>query len=74
MINKPSFWLAFKALSQIRTQIMTQLVERLCAFNAYYHIFNDKSLVMNSVLNAKAFTPAEAEAIYSDTVYGMDTA
>jgi hypothetical protein len=71
MINKPSFWLAFKALAQIRAQIVNQLFERLCAFNAYYFLFYEKELVMNSVLYG--LSAPDAEKVYSDEFYGMDS-
>jgi hypothetical protein len=55
MTHKPDFWLAFKALSQIKTQMMEELQARFYAFNAYYHTFYDKEATMNNVLRGIPF-------------------
>jgi hypothetical protein len=69
MTNKPEFWLAFKALVQIRDKLATQFQARFFAFNAFYFGFNDKAMVMKNVLSGIA----SAEDIYSDSVYGLDS-
>lgn len=69
MTNKPDFWLAFKALTQIRDKLVSQLQSRLYAFNAYYYAFSNKATVMSSVLNGIA----SSEDIYNDPQFGMDT-
>lgn len=69
MTHKPDFWLAFKALSQIKTQMVNELVGRFYAFNAYYHSFYDKDLIMKSVLVGIP----QADKIYSDEVFGLNS-
>ena len=46
---------------------MSELVPRFYAFNAYYYAFYDKSFVTSIILK----DISNAEAIYSDPVYGM---
>lgn len=55
MTHKPDFWLAFKALSQIKTQMMSELQARFYAFNAYYHTFYDKDATLKNVLRGLSF-------------------
>lgn len=69
MTNKPDFWLAFKALAQIRNQMVNELMGRYFAFQAYYYALNDKATVMDSVL----LGIEDAEAIYSDVNFGFDS-
>ena len=69
MINKPRFWLAFKALAQIRDKMTTELMSRFYAYNAYYYGFYDQDFVLNSVLSGIP----DAESIYTDSVFGLDS-
>jgi hypothetical protein len=69
MTNKPDFWLAYKALAQIRNTMVHELMGRFFAFQAYYYGFNDKNIVMNSVLVGIP----NAEQIYSDENFGFDS-
>ena len=69
MNNKPQFWYAFKGLAQIRNQMISELITRFYAFNAYYYAFNDKTFVTQVILNGIS----NADTIYTDPVYGMDT-
>ena len=69
MTNKPDFWLAFKALAQIRNKFVNELMGRFLAFQAYYYGLNDKETVMKSIL----FGIPNADKIYSDENFGLDS-
>lgn len=69
MTHKPTFWLAFKALTSIRTLLGGELMNRYFAYNSYYYGFNDEKFVNENVLK----NIPNANKIYSDSLYGLNT-
>mmetsp|Transcript_33877 Transcript_33877/g.24933 ORF Transcript_33877/g.24933 Transcript_33877/m.24933 type:complete len:213 (-) Transcript_33877:2075-2713(-) len=69
MNSKPKFWLAFKAVAQIREQMIAELEARYYAYHSFYYAFQDRDLVLRSVL-ANTDDP---EAIYDDANFGMSS-
>ena len=68
MTHKPIFWLAFKAISQIRTALTNELKPRFYAYHAYFFMFNDEDFVYDNVLHGIK----KANLIYSDPLYGLN--
>ncbi len=50
--------------------MINELEARYYAFHTYYYAFNDQQLVINSVLGGIP----EAETIYADPNFGLDSA
>ena len=72
MTHKPRYWLAWQALTQVSNLMFTNnMIYRFYAYNAYYYMFNDQTLVNQGVL--AAFPAASQTLIYQDPNYGMDS-
>ena len=69
MTHKPVFWLAFKALTQIRELLGKEMMNRFFAYNSYYFAFNDQKFVNENVL----VNVPGADQIYSDSLYGLNS-
>ena len=51
MTHKPQYWLAWQAITQISNLMYTSnMIFRFYAYNAFYYMFNDESLVFKGVL------------------------
>jgi len=72
MNNKPDFWLAWKALTQVNTIMFnSDIVNRYYAWNVYNYVMFDQSMVFAGVLGG--FDASTAQTIYTDPFYGLDT-
>lgn len=70
--NPLDFQLSFKMISLIHDQFKKiDFATRMNAANAYSYLFKDKKMTMKAVLGH--MKEADAEKIYSDPVYGMDS-
>lgn len=49
------------------------MLQTFYAYQAYYYLFNDTSLVKVGVLPNSYFTPTEQDEIYFNSKFGMDS-
>ena len=73
MTNKPNYWLAWQAFSQVSSLMYSdlKLVSRQYANNALQFLFSNQALVIQGVL--ASFNSTEQTIIYTDTKFGMNT-
>ena len=51
MTNKPRYWLGWQALNQVTNLMFTNnMIYRFYAYQGYYYMFNDQTLVNTAVL------------------------
>eukprot|EP00347_Sterkiella_histriomuscorum_P017232 403350176 len=70
MTTRPDYFKTFQALSKIRQEITSFTLPRLQAYHSFYYAFNNKDLVVKSYL--RELTAEKAEAVYSDSMFGLD--
>lgn len=70
--HKPTWWTAWQALTQASNLMLTSdFLTRFYAYNAFFYVFNDQSMVDAGVL--ASLSPADRATVYSDPFVGMDS-